>query len=115
MHELSVTENILGIALNHANQNNAKKVTDVYLVIGKLASIVDDSVQFYWDFLTENTICANSRLHFRRIDASFKCKSCLNTFALEDRLSPCPNCGSLQLEIQTGEEFYLDSIEIEKD
>jgi hydrogenase nickel incorporation protein HypA/HybF len=115
MHELSVTENILSIALNHAKLNQAKKVTDVYLVIGKLASIVDDSVQFYWDFLTENTLCSGSNLHFKRIDASFTCKSCQNTFSLEDRLSPCPHCGSLQIEILSGEEFYLDSIEIEKE
>ncbi len=115
MHELSVTENILKIALNHALENQAAKVTDVYVVIGQLSSIVDDSVQFYWDFLTENTLCAGSKLHFKRIEASFLCKSCGDTFLLDNRLSPCPKCGSLLLQIQSGEEFYLDSIEIEKE
>jgi hydrogenase nickel incorporation protein HypA/HybF len=115
MHELSVTESILNIALDHAKKNHATKVSDVYLVIGQLSSIVDDSVQFYWDFLTENTLCAGSKLHFSRIDAKFLCKTCSKVFPLENRLSPCPECGGFDLEIKSGEEFYLDSIEIEKE
>lgn len=115
MHEMSVTENILRIALDHAEKNQAAKVTDVYLVIGQLSSIVDDSVQFYWDFLTENTICSGSTLHFERIKATFLCNTCDKIFPLENRLSPCPECGSYSLDIKTGEEFYLDSIEIEKE
>jgi hydrogenase nickel incorporation protein HypA/HybF len=34
MHELSVSENILDISLRYARENNAKKINDIYLVIG---------------------------------------------------------------------------------
>ena len=49
MHELAVTESILKTSLEYAEKEQAKKVTDVFLVIGKLSSYVDDSIQFYWD------------------------------------------------------------------
>jgi hydrogenase nickel incorporation protein HypA/HybF len=114
MHELAVTESVLNIALEYANRAGAKRVTDLYLVIGRLASIVDDSVQFYWDILSQDTICANSQLHFTRIPANMLCLDCGNEFPLEDELSPCPTCGSPKLKVITGEEFSLDSIEIEK-
>ena len=42
MHELSVTENILIIASSHAQKAGALKVTDIYIVIGRLSSIVDE-------------------------------------------------------------------------
>ena len=56
MHELSVTESLLEIALRHAQQAGATRVTGLHLVIGQLSSIVDDSVQFYWDFVSKDTI-----------------------------------------------------------
>ena len=36
-------------------------------------------------------------------------------FTLEDDLIPCPNCDSINLNIIAGEEFQVDSIEIEKE
>ncbi len=65
MHELAVTESILKIAEKHAIQSNATKVTDVYIVIGNLSSIVNDSIQFYWEIISKDTICANSTITFR--------------------------------------------------
>lgn len=114
MHELAVTESILEIATTNATLAEAKRVTDIHLVIGRLAGIVDDSVQFYWDILTKDTICENSRLHFQRKEAVFRCLECGNEYSLTDEMMPCPKCNSLRIEVISGEEFYLDSIEIEK-
>lgn len=115
MHELSVTENILNIVISNAAQSNAARVTDVYLVIGRLSSIVDDSVQFYWDFVSENSICAGSKLHFDRKPAVLKCLDCDEEYTIESDLLPCPSCHSYRTNILSGEEFYVDSIEIEKE
>ena len=46
MHELPITEGLLNLALKHANQANAQRITRLNLVIGQLASVVDDSIQF---------------------------------------------------------------------
>ncbi len=114
MHELAVTESILRIAEKHAIQEEAKKVTDLYLVIGNLSSIVDDSVVFYWEMLAQGTICEGSTIHFKRLPAKMLCLTCENIFELSGELIPCPNCSSFQLKIQSGEEFWLESIEIER-
>jgi hydrogenase nickel incorporation protein HypA/HybF len=114
MHELAVTESILNIALKHANQAEARRVTDLHLVIGRLSSIVDDSVQFYWEIVTAGTLCEGSALHFERIPAQMSCLNCDQNYTLDGELTPCPACGSMQVKVISGDQFYLDSIEIEK-
>ena len=114
MHELSVTESILNICTRYAEQVEATAVTDVYLVIGELSSIIDDSVQFYWDFITKNSLCENSILHFSRIPAKARCLKCETIFEMKE-LTPCPHCGSARFKIIEGEEFLVDSIKVTKE
>lgn len=113
MHELSVTESLLEIALRHAQQAKACQVTALHIVVGQLASIVDDSVQFYWDFVSKDTLAEGARLHFRRIPAELQCQDCGILYALTGDALPCPACSSARIKILTGDEFYLESIEIE--
>ena len=113
MHELGVTENILHIALRHAEEAQASRITDVYLVVGDMSSIVNDSVQFYWDFVSEGTIAKGAVLHFRRVATEMKCLDCGFSYNPQGDLV-CPNCASANVQIVTGEEFYLEAIDVEE-
>lgn len=115
MHELSVTESLLNTAYDYASKNDSSKVTILNIKIGKLSGIIGDSVQFYWDIISENTICAGSKLKFTHVSAKFECQKCGNNYELENELIPCPACGSMDLKTIQGDEFLLESIEIEKD
>ncbi|MDY6868443.1 MAG: hydrogenase maturation nickel metallochaperone HypA [Chloroflexota bacterium] len=114
MHELSVTESVLEIACKHAEKAQAEKVTDIFLEIGRLSSIIDDSVQFYWDLISKDTLCENAKLHFKRVPAKLVCTECGQEYMLEDELMPCPNCGSAKIKVLSGDEFNLNSIEIQR-
>ncbi len=111
MHELAVTESILEITLRHAAEANAVAVTDIYLVIGDLSTIVDESVQFYWDIISEESIAAGAQLHFRRIPGRLECQACGQTYSPTDSLV-CPFCDSEQIQIIAGEEFYMEAIDV---
>lgn len=111
MHELAVTESILEITLRHAEEAEAVAVTDIHLVIGALSTIVDESVQFYWDIISEESIAAGSRLHFRRIPGRMECQACGHTYNPTDSLV-CPVCDSEHVRIVAGEEFYLEAIDV---
>jgi len=113
MHELSVTESILEIALRHAEKANAQRITDLYLVIGQLSSIVDDSVEFYWDIIAKETIAAGANLHFKRLPTEVLCLVCENRFSPNNGDYTCPQCRSSQIKIVQGEEFLLEAINIE--
>ncbi|HLA97299.1 MAG TPA: hydrogenase maturation nickel metallochaperone HypA [Anaerolineales bacterium] len=113
MHELPVTESILEIALRHAGEAQAKRITDLYLVIGQLSSIVDDSIQFYWDIIARDTIAEGARLHFRRIRTRMKCQECNLEYEPQNSEFACPECSSYRVQIVAGNEFFMDSIEVE--
>ena len=113
MHEMAVTQSILDIALDHAERVEATRVTDLFLVVGQLSSIVDDSVQFYWNIVSEETICEGARLHFERIPAQMVCLECGASYDLTGGLEGCPVCDSFRVRVSGGEEFRLESIEVE--
>ena len=112
MHEMSVTEDILRIVKDHAERGGAKKVTDIHLVIGELSSFVDDSIQFYFDLLTPNTIAEGAALHFERIKTRFRCRKCGQEFEPDGQNWHCPSCQALGGDVIAGKEFYVESIEI---
>lgn len=114
MHELSITQSILEIALRHGEQAQASKITRLHLVIGQLSSVIDESVQFYWEMIAKDTIAEGSKLHFMRIPAKLACQACGETYHLEgNQLEGCPACESLHVHVIAGREFRLESIEIE--
>ena len=113
MHELPITQSILEIALRHAQQSGAKRVTDLYLLIGQLSYVVDDSVQFYWDMIAKDTIAEGATLHFQRVPAEFLCLDCNHRYPVDGENLACPDCGSTHVKVASGDEFRLESIDVE--
>jgi len=113
MHELSITQSLLEIALRHAEQSGARRIARLNLVIGELTSIEDDSVQFYWDIISQDTIAEGAELHFERVPGLLRCMSCGHTFPLDGLDYVCPACGERQVVAIGGDDFRLDSIEVE--
>ena len=90
MHELPVTQSLLKIALDHAEKANARQVTALNIVIGELSSMVDDSIQFYWETIAKDTIAEKATLHFRRVPAELQCMTCFNKYHPKDGELICP-------------------------
>lgn len=112
MHELAVAQHLLELAADHAARNAAAQVTDLYLVIGQLSSIVDESLQFYWTLIVEGTPCEGSVLHFRRTRAVMHCQECDEDYPIESEMTACPRCGGFRVTVATGDEFMLESIDV---
>jgi len=113
MHELPFVESILKITLKHAEKAGAKRVLALDLVIGQMSSIVDDSVQFYWDLLSKETVAEGAQLRFNRIPALYHCWDCGNEYPLDGEHLECPRCGSVRVQLIQGDEFRLESIDVE--
>lgn len=113
MHELSVTQGILGVAVDAARQAGVRRIVAIDLAVGELSSIVDDSVQFYFDLLSRGTPAEGAALRFRRVPASCVCRGCGARQAVVVPLPEvCPACGGAQLQIVGGRELSVESIEV---
>jgi hydrogenase nickel incorporation protein HypA/HybF len=112
MHEMAVTQNILDIAVRHAQQARASRIVQINLVVGELSGIVDDSVQFYFDFLSKDTIAAGATLVFERRPALYRCRACGTSYHPEGLDWSCPGCGTLGFDVLSGREFRIESIEV---
>ena len=113
MHELPIAESILEIAQRHGKQADATRISDIYLVIGQLSSVIDDSIRFYWDMISEGTLAEGARLHFRRVPAEFSCQDCEAKYQPESEDFSCPQCGGARVKLIAGGEFQVEAIEVE--
>ncbi len=113
MHELSVTQNLLALALRHAEKSGAARITRLNLVVGELASVIDDSVAFYWDLVSKDTPAEGAELTFRRIPGRMRCRDCGNEYQIKKGELACPQCESVKVAVSAGDEFLLESIEVQ--
>jgi hydrogenase nickel incorporation protein HypA/HybF len=113
MHEMAVTQSILDIATKHAEQAGAERIVQINLIVGELSGIVDDSVQFYFDFLSRDTMAQGARLVFDRRPAVYRCRECETIYQPEGFDWICPACDLLAFDVLSGREFRIESIEID--
>jgi hydrogenase nickel incorporation protein HypA/HybF len=113
MHEASITESMLSLALEKAREAKAAKITSINLVVGELAGVVPDCVQFYFDAISKNTMAEGARLNFEIKPTQIRCRQCQNVFTPTDHKWVCPKCGESSVEIASGRECYMESIEVE--
>ncbi len=113
MHELSITQNILSIALEQAEAVKATKITKINLTIGELSGVADECVQFYFGLLSKDTIAVAASLSFERPPVKLRCRDCATTFSPNDLDWACPNCRERKIEIVSGRECYVNSIEVD--
>ncbi|HEY3374987.1 MAG TPA: hydrogenase maturation nickel metallochaperone HypA [Candidatus Aquicultor sp.] len=114
MHELGLTQGIIDIAIDNAQQNNATKILKISVKAGKLMALVEDSMQFYFDYLTNDTIAKGATLVIEHVPVIIKCHACGETSEVDEfGIHICPKCGEITVELVSGKEFYVDSIEVE--
>lgn len=114
MHELSVTQSILNIVVEAANGAGSKRVTAIDVLVGELTGFVTDSIQFYFDLLSKDTVVEGALLRFRREQANATCQACGHVFHPEVPFLPlCPACGSSGVRLSGGRELRVESIEVE--
>ena len=113
MHELSITQSILSIALEKANAAEAKRISQINLVIGELSGIVDDCVEFYFELLSKDTIAAQASLSFHHPPTRLRCRNCATVFSPNNLDWACPGCHAQTVEIVSGRECYIESIEVD--
>jgi hydrogenase nickel incorporation protein HypA/HybF len=113
MHELSIMQSALSLALDQARQAGAGRVQVIRLRIGALSGVVPDALEFAFEALKPGTPAQGAELAIERVPARFWCATCRREFQSDDMLAECPDCHGLSGELRAGREMELASLEVD--
>jgi hydrogenase nickel incorporation protein HypA/HybF len=112
MRELQFTQTILKKSLSRIK--DSKRIKDLYLVIGEISEINPSLIERHWREITKGTLAEQAQLHFRYKEAEVQCMACFNKYHPLNGEIHCPYCGSYGAKILSGEEFDIESIELDQ-
>ena len=115
MHELSVATALAESLLNYSKEHNVK-VMCAHVRVGLLSGIDPEALEFAWTPALENFAgCGleDCRLKIKRCLLKHQCSACGREFEFEDWRIECPECKTETLRRTGGNEFLLESIEVE--
>ena len=122
MHEMSITQAMLDMALKHAKGH---RITDIYLRVGMMSLVVPESVEFYFAYLSKDTLAEEATLHFETVPLEMTCLDCGRRADLSDWTDQPPRaimiqalargceCGSNNLRATGGTGFDMVSLEVD--
>jgi len=110
MHELALSTAIVNTAVKHAG---GQPVSLVSVRAGRLRQVVPDTLEFYWDIVARDTVCEGARLELEIVPAVLRCDGCASEWEIDVPAFVCGACGPAAVHVVSGEEFEVESIEIE--
>ena len=112
MHEVSIMQSTLEIAIAKAEQNKATTIDRLTMNIGDLSGVVPEALEFAFEVLTKETIAENAQLEINSIAVVCHCPKCDRDFQPEAYIYQCPDCGQISSDVISGRELELDSLVI---
>jgi hydrogenase nickel incorporation protein HypA/HybF len=110
VHELSICSSIADITTRHAAGRTVKVIN---VRVGQLRQIVPDTLVYCWELVSAGTTLEGSRISVEQVPARIRCRSCERVAELGDLPSfACGGCGAIDVEIVSGEEFLVTSLEV---
>lgn len=110
VHELSICSSIADIVTRHAA---GRTVQVINVRAGQLRQIVPDTLVYCWGLVSAGTPLAGSRISIEPVPARIRCRDCGQlTDVGEVPVFACGGCGGFAVEVVSGEEFLVTSLEL---
>jgi hydrogenase nickel incorporation protein HypA/HybF len=113
MHELSLMEGLLESVETAARDAGALRVMSIHLKIGVMTEVVDESLEFAFEVLSQDTLSEGADLTVERIEPVSRCLDCGMEFMHDRYHLACPDCGSFATQLIAGREMLIDNIEVD--
>ncbi|MEW6001345.1 MAG: hydrogenase maturation nickel metallochaperone HypA [Nitrospirota bacterium] len=113
MHEVSIAQGLLDIAIEHCEREGYKNIESIKVKIGKAAGVVPEALLFAWDAVKIETIAEKASLTIEEVPVSGFCNNCKGSFSVEETfVICCPSCGDLSIRVDTGRELNIEEMEV---
>ena len=112
MHELPIVTRLMEGVTSQARERGAARVVAVNLAVGEQAGLMDDSLRFYFDMVTPDTVADGARLNIRHTPMRFQCESCESEYTPSGAEFACPKCAAIGKVVDEANDVQIESIEV---
>ena len=113
MHEMSLTESLIGLVEDEARKGNFTQVKVVRLEVGALGQVCPEALLFCFDAVSKGTVAEGAKLDIIAVAGAGWCMDCEKSVPLSERYGGCPECGNYQVQVTSGDELRLRELEVE--
>ena len=112
MHEMSICEGILQVLETESEKKKYSRVKKVALEVGPLSGVEVEALRFSFDVVMKGTLADQAELIVHEMPATAFCMQCTESVTIAQRYDDCPQCGSAQLQVTSGEELAIKELEV---
>jgi len=113
VHEFAVAQSLLEIVEQEARPYSGARVTGITLRIGHLNTVVPDALRFAFEAITRGGIAEGAVLEIEEVPLTIRCHQCDEVFTIDDPFMLCPRCEGIDVELLSGRELEITSMEID--
>jgi hydrogenase nickel incorporation protein HypA/HybF len=113
MHEMSLTESIVEIAVETAEREGASRVRRIVVDVGALSAVEPEALLFCFTAVSAGTIAEGATLDINPVPGAGRCADCDKIVPIEERFGPCPECGGFHITMTQGGEMRVKEMEVD--
>jgi hydrogenase nickel incorporation protein HypA/HybF len=113
MREELLIRSIFDKTLRQARSSQTA-IVSVRFVLGEIAELDPEQIRLRWQVLSRGTLLEHAKIHFRLIAGEVQCMACFKKYQPVDGRINCPHCGGFGAKILSGEEFYVEKLEMDE-
>jgi hydrogenase nickel incorporation protein HypA/HybF len=111
MHELSIADAIVAVALANAGD---RQVVKVEVTVGRLRQVAPSALELAFALVAEGTAAEGAELVLEDVPVRVACRGCAAESRVDDFPLGCPRCGSLDADVVAGDELRVEALELEE-
>ena len=111
MHEISIVRSMCKTVIDFARENNVQNISEIVCLCGELSLVVPKYVEdIYPVVLDEYPELKGAKLTLENVPGMAECDECDEIFNVIETKGYCPNCGSFDKQILSGQDFTIKQI-----
>ncbi len=113
MHELSIAQALVEQVERAVLAEGALRANTVTIAVGALSGADPEALKAALPLVAEGTVAEGAELVVEVVPARVRCSACGVESVAESYFVGCSACGSREVELVSGRELHLRSVEME--
>ena len=112
MHEIGIVKAIVKTVLDYAAENGVDTVSEIVMDVGELSLVVPDYLEKLYPVVVKDTEFEDTKLIVEVVPGLAECEDCDAIFNVVECEGICPDCGSQNKTVLSGQECTIKEIHV---